>query len=69
MNSEEAAAYLAISPITLRRLVKTGKLPHVRLRTSLRFKISDLDTWLEKNTTREYVPVPGRGFQRKAAKV
>jgi len=48
----EACAYLAVSEITLRRMVRDGELPHTRVRKALRFRVEDLDRYLAENTQR-----------------
>ncbi len=45
--SEEAAEYLSISESTLFRWVKSGKLPIYRIEGISRFKVSDLDDFME----------------------
>lgn len=65
LDARETAAYLALSETTLRRLVKSGDIPHVRLPgVGLRFRLVDLDQWLAARTTREWKPAPGRGRRR-----
>ncbi len=50
LDVEETAAYLAVSEITLRRMVRDGEILHTRVRKALRFRVEDLDRYLEKNT-------------------
>ncbi len=57
MDSREAAAYLAVSTYTLRRMVRRGELPHTRVGRALRFRFTDLDAYLEERTSREYKPL------------
>ena len=61
LDVTEAAAYLAISRDTLLRLVKRGELPHTRVGVALRFRLTDLDEYLEARTSREWKPLKGRG--------
>ena len=44
----EAAAYLKLHEVTLRRLVREGALPGVKIGRSWRFKISVLDAWANR---------------------
>ena len=45
LTQQEAAEYLRVSLKTLRRLVREGKLPEVRLGPRLpRYRVRDLDT-------------------------
>ena len=67
LDAREAAAYLAVSETTLRRMVRRGELPHVRLgKVSVRFRLLDLDAWLAAKTSRGWTPAKGRGPRRAA---
>ena len=55
LTKAQAAVYLGISQVTLHRMVKAGEIPHTRVSKSIRFRISDLDEYLEANTSREWV--------------
>jgi excisionase family DNA binding protein len=62
LDTREAAAYLAVSEATLRRMVRRGDLPHVRLgKVGVRFRLVDLDAWLAARTSRTWTPAKGRG--------
>lgn len=51
LTSEQAAQLLQASTHTVRKWARTGKLPCVRpCRRFLRFRPSDIETWLEQNT-------------------
>jgi len=50
LDVREAAAYLALKPETVRRLVRRGELPHTRVGRSIRFRLVDLDRYLEERT-------------------
>jgi excisionase family DNA binding protein len=50
----EAAAYLAVSETTLHRMLRRGELPHTRAGRSLRFRVVDLDRYLEEQTSRTW---------------
>lgn len=47
LNTQEAAAYLRISPQALRNHVYRGDVPFYKFRRSLRFKRTELDRLLE----------------------
>ena len=65
LDTREAAAYLAVAESTLRRMVRRGDLPHVRLgEVGVRFRLVDLDAWLAARTSREWTPAKGRGPRR-----
>jgi excisionase family DNA binding protein len=51
---EEAAAYLGISTVTLYRLTRAGKVPHLRLGRLLRWRKEDLDAFLAASSTTEW---------------
>ena len=55
LTKAQAAQYLGISQVTLHRMVKAGDIPHTRVSKSVRFRITDLDEYLEANTSREWV--------------
>lgn len=54
LDTLEAAAYLGVSEPTLRRLIREGEVPHVRIGRALRFRVADLDAYLEKHTGTEW---------------
>ena len=56
LDVREAAAYLALAPETVRRLVRRGELPHTRVGKAIRFRLEDLDRYLEERTSREWTP-------------
>ncbi len=56
LDVKEAAAYLAVTSKYIYKLTKAGELPHARIGNSIRFRIRDLDQYLEANTSREYKP-------------
>ena len=54
LSTREAAAYLAISTVTLARLTKAGELPHLRIGRAIRYRREDLDNFLASRTTTEW---------------
>lgn len=44
---KEAAAVLGVSAVTVRRRVRSGALPHIRISTRLYFKLTELNTFIE----------------------
>jgi excisionase family DNA binding protein len=52
----EAGAYLGVSADTVRRLVRSGCLPHARIGNSIRIRRVDLDSYLEGQTTTDWRP-------------
>lgn len=54
LDVHEAAAYLAVDEQTVYRLVRRGELPHTRVGRALRFRVEDLDRYLEERTSRKW---------------
>jgi excisionase family DNA binding protein len=68
LTVREAAAYLSVSEVTVRRLVKAGSVPHARVLNSIRFRVADLDQYLAERTSRSWGPEGARGRPRQTAK-
>ena len=47
---EQTAALLSVSTKTIRRIIKSGDIPHVRIGRSVRLKTQEIEDWVEKNT-------------------
>lgn len=67
LTYQEAAAYLGVSVSVVLRLTKAGQLPHVRVAHALRYRVVDLDRYLEDKVTREWNPGNLRGRWRRKA--
>ena len=50
----EAAGYMGVSAHTAKRLVQKGEIPHVRIGSTVRVTVSDINYYLEKNTGRDW---------------
>jgi excisionase family DNA binding protein len=59
-----AGTYLGVSSDTIRRLVRAGTIPHARIGSSIRIRRTDLEAYLDGQTTRQWQPVDGRGQHR-----
>ena len=59
LDSREASAYLAVSESTLYRMVRDGEIPHTRVGRNIRFRLVDLDGYLEKRTSSTCRRSPG----------
>ena len=46
LDVREAAAFLAVTPGTVYRLVRSGELAHTRIGRALRFRVADLEAYL-----------------------
>lgn len=57
----EAAAMMSVSSITIRRLVKTGKLAHRRVRDRVLFTRDDLSKFIESDDARK--PSTANGYR------
>ncbi|MFN2131466.1 MAG: helix-turn-helix domain-containing protein [Anaerolineae bacterium] len=53
MTVEEAAAYLELDPLTVRRLVREGAIPAFKLGRQWRLKRDLLDSWFEEQSTQD----------------
>ena len=49
MTPNEAAGFLSVSTRTLKRLVAEGALGAIKIRGSMRFKLKDLEAFIEAN--------------------
>jgi excisionase family DNA binding protein len=49
ITANEVAAFLAVSPITIYKMAKAGRLPSFRIGTAVRFDPRTLAEWLRSN--------------------
>jgi len=56
LSVQDAADYLGVAPITVRRMIARGDLPHARLGRAIRVRVVDLDRYLEARTSTEWSP-------------
>ena len=66
LSIPQAGAYLCVSPDTVRRLIRSGTIPHARIGNSIRIRRADLDGYLENQISRQWQPVDNRGGGFKA---
>ncbi len=52
LDVHEAAAYLGVSEVTLYRLVRRREVPYTRVGRSIRFRVEELERYLEERTVR-----------------
>jgi excisionase family DNA binding protein len=50
LTAKQTAAALGTSDKTIYRLAKQGRIPYVRINSSLRFRQADVDAWLESKS-------------------
>ena len=53
LTTKQASEYLGLSPVTLSNARYTGtgvKIPYIKMSSSVRYKQSDLDKYIESNT-------------------
>lgn len=48
ISIEEASKYLAVSTWTVRRMIWSGAIPHVRRGRRILLDLRDLDQWIER---------------------
>lgn len=65
LGVREAADYLTISADTLYGLVHGDEIPHIRVGRSIRFRLSDLEKYVEERTSQTWTRVDRRGRPRK----
>jgi len=49
LTPKEAADFLSVSARTIKRLVSEGNLPAIRIRNSMRFRLQDLEMYIERS--------------------
>jgi len=52
-SRQEAAAYLGISPDTLKKWTTQRRIPFVKLGGAVRYRLSDLDAYIEAHVVKE----------------
>jgi len=50
LTVEEIAEYLSLKPSTIYQWTHQGFIPHVKLGNRVRFKVSQIEKWLESRT-------------------
>ena len=61
LDARAAAAYLVVNIETLSRLARAGELPHAREGRALRFRLVDLERYLEEQTSAYWKQLEERG--------
>ena len=61
LSIPQAGAYLSVSADTVRRLIRSGTIPHARIGNSIRIRRADLDGYVEGQISRQRRPVDNRG--------
>jgi excisionase family DNA binding protein len=61
VSIRQASAYLSVSSDTVRRLIRSGAIPHARVGNSIRIRCADLDHYLQGQISQEWRPVDNRG--------
>jgi excisionase family DNA binding protein len=49
LTPKEASHFLSVSARTIKRLVAEGNLPAVKVRNSMRFKLRDIEQYIERS--------------------
>jgi excisionase family DNA binding protein len=55
LTFEEVAEHIKLSIATIRRYVMNREIPHYKMKKDIRFKLSEIEKWMEKRS----VPVRG----------
>ncbi len=50
LTATEVAQYLKVKEGTLRNWVYKSQIPHIKVNGALRFRIQDIDKWMDKST-------------------
>jgi excisionase family DNA binding protein len=50
LTAKQVAAMLSLHPVTIRKWISAGKIPHMRIGASVKFDPAALARWLEKRT-------------------
>ena len=58
LSVKELAAFIGVSTDTIRRAVRKGELPAIRVRSALRFELQEVLTCLQRNAEARF----GRGL-------
>ena len=66
LSIPQASTYLSVSSDTVRRLIRSGYIPHARIGNSIRIRRADLDGYVERQVSRQWQPVDNRGGGFKA---
>jgi excisionase family DNA binding protein len=61
LTPDEVAALLRVSPDAIRRLLRRGEIPAVRIGRAWRVEDGDLQRWLRRGLLRRARPARGRG--------
>ena len=49
MTIEQLAGHLKLAENTIRRWVRNGKIPHHKINRLIRFRVSEVECWLDRN--------------------
>ena len=61
LTVEEVAEYLKVSAGSIYNRVSKGEIPFVKIGTSVRFRRSEIDRWVEEQAGRPSDPTPAQG--------
>ncbi|TFH64334.1 MAG: DNA-binding protein [Candidatus Zixiibacteriota bacterium] len=73
LTVDQIAAYLQVQPSTIYQWTHEGYIPHVKLGNLVRFRVSQVDRWLEKREvagkTKRRMPVSFERVEHTPSKV
>lgn len=67
LRPRDAAAALGISPSTLERLKKTGKIPYVKINHVVLYRVEALRKWIKDHESAEHPPLPRKAEPKRPA--
>jgi excisionase family DNA binding protein len=67
LSVAETAGYLGTSERFVRRIVAERRVPFHRVGRHVRFRLSDLDAWLDSNRVEAFRPSAVRAARRRAS--
>jgi excisionase family DNA binding protein len=54
LSIKELAAFIGVSTDTIRRAVRRGEIPAIRVRTALRFDLQEVNTCMQRNAEAKF---------------
>jgi excisionase family DNA binding protein len=60
LTAEEVAAFLAVKISWVREATRDGRLPHLRLGRYRRYRLSDIESWLEEQQSGRRLAFPAQ---------
>jgi excisionase family DNA binding protein len=72
VSIKELAAFIGVSTDTIRRAVRRGEIPAIRVKTALRFNLQEVHTYMQRNAEARFgarsASAPGGESRPRAAR-